>query len=253
MNFERFSEREIPYRTLERFGLTQQMIDDLPVNIKERLLSSRSTPLLPIRWETEGLPIKVMAKISLVRVKDGEVDVKFMPQWASRDLSEFSEEQQRQLLDGRVIISNTGQSGACFCQYNPMIQQAMILPEEIVKHNISVIKNIFALDETDAENLANGEIVERDNYGEAIAARIDLNEQCNLRIVFGNKRDLEDDIKADRLPKYNFGFYGCWICSEDNVLSYIPEEDYTEEMQKQMQRAGMRRLAQSEMQNLRMT
>ena len=248
--FERFSEQEIPYKTLARFGLTQQMIDDLPASIKERLMSSRSTPLLPVLWETEGKPIKVMAKVALVRVPSGEVDARFMTQWESNDLSAFNDEQRQQLLDGMVICTDTGQNGECFCQYNSLIKQVMMVPAEIVRHNVAVLKDIFQLDTTDENDILSGQSVEHTGPMEAIAARIDLNEQCNVRVVYGNKKTLEEDITADNLPKYNFGYYGCWVCNDNNMLSYVPEEEYDEEMDRLMERESMRKMAQAQMQQM---
>ena len=49
---ERFKEQDIPYDDLAKFGLTQEMIDDLPQSVMTRLLSSRETPLLPLTTKT---------------------------------------------------------------------------------------------------------------------------------------------------------------------------------------------------------
>jgi hypothetical protein len=50
-NKEHFKQEEIPYGILTKFGLTQEMIEDLPQNVIHRLLSSRTTPVLPIVTE----------------------------------------------------------------------------------------------------------------------------------------------------------------------------------------------------------
>lgn len=36
-----FEESEIPYGTLERFGLTQEMIEDLPVDVLQNIYNGR--------------------------------------------------------------------------------------------------------------------------------------------------------------------------------------------------------------------
>ena len=59
-NYERFTPQEIPYEILERFGLTREMIDDLPQNVMQRLLSARTTPVLPIF--TENSCVSMMAQ-----------------------------------------------------------------------------------------------------------------------------------------------------------------------------------------------
>ena len=43
-----FVESEIPYGTLERFGLTQEMIEDLPVDVLQNICNGRRSPVLPI-------------------------------------------------------------------------------------------------------------------------------------------------------------------------------------------------------------
>ena len=90
-NKEHFKQEEIPYGILAKFGLTQEMIEDLPQNVIHRLLSSRTTPVLPIVTENiDGETILSYARISLIRLDDGSVDVYFIPKWVDEDLKEFS-------------------------------------------------------------------------------------------------------------------------------------------------------------------
>ena len=89
-NFETFTQQEIPYGILQKFGLTQEMIDDLPGNVMHRFLTSRTTPVLPITTENvEGEKVSTLARISLVRVGDGTVDVCFAPQWEDEEPTEI--------------------------------------------------------------------------------------------------------------------------------------------------------------------
>ena len=86
MTIERFTQKEIPYDILMKFGLSQIMIDDLPENVTKRFLSGRTTPVLPIVMENaEGETVQSHARISLVRLSDGTVDVCFAPQWEDED------------------------------------------------------------------------------------------------------------------------------------------------------------------------
>ena len=48
-----FEESEIPYGTLERFGLTQDMVEDLPVDVLQNIHNGRRSPVLPIAITTE--------------------------------------------------------------------------------------------------------------------------------------------------------------------------------------------------------
>ena len=44
----RFEFEELPYETLSQFGLTREMIEDLPMRILEELSRGRHSPVLPI-------------------------------------------------------------------------------------------------------------------------------------------------------------------------------------------------------------
>ena len=47
MNYN-FDENEMPYGILERFGLTQAMIDDLPTDVLQNIYNDRKSPVLPV-------------------------------------------------------------------------------------------------------------------------------------------------------------------------------------------------------------
>ena len=40
---------ELPFPTLERFGLTREMIEDLPMRVLEDICNGRHSPVLPVR------------------------------------------------------------------------------------------------------------------------------------------------------------------------------------------------------------
>ena len=102
---ERFKEQDIPYDDLAKFGLTQEMIDDLPQSVMIRLLSSRETPLLPLKTKTvDGDDVISFARISLIRTSDGSVNAVFILRWESNDLSEYTPEQQKMLKSGNYTV-----------------------------------------------------------------------------------------------------------------------------------------------------
>ena len=49
MSRYKFNEDEVPYTILEEFGLNQEMIEDLPVDVYRDILNGRLSPVLPIR------------------------------------------------------------------------------------------------------------------------------------------------------------------------------------------------------------
>lgn len=99
---EKFQDNEIPYETLASFGLTKEMVDDLPLKVLEKLLAGQRTPLLPISvQDNTGKKVDSLARLSLVRTEDG-IDVMFMPYWESTLMEELSTLDQMLLKEGTV-------------------------------------------------------------------------------------------------------------------------------------------------------
>lgn len=254
MNYERFTRQEIPYDVLQKFGLTQMMIDDLPENVTKRFLAGRTTPVLPIITENaEGETVQSHARISLVRLNDGNVDVCFAPQWVDEDLQAFNKEQQDKLILGEVIVTDMPGKGRCFIQYDDAISQVMAVPVELISQNISLLARSFTLSDDAREKLENGGIIELEINQNILSAGIDLNEITGIRVANGDIYTWQEDAKADRLPKYNFGIYGCWIADDENVLSYVAEDDFTDEINRELARKGSQQAAGERMRQMKMS
>ena len=72
-----FEEREVPYQTLAKFGLTHEMIEDLPIHALDDISNGRPSPVLPVSMEVnEGYTIKSRTRFALVRMADGNVELK---------------------------------------------------------------------------------------------------------------------------------------------------------------------------------
>ena len=100
-----FEESEMPYGTLERFGLTQEMVEDLPYDALQNIYNGRRSPVLPITVTTEdGETETARTRFSLVRTPEGGVDVLFYPKLDECDLNLFNEQQKQRLLEGKAII-----------------------------------------------------------------------------------------------------------------------------------------------------
>ena len=70
-----FTENEIPFQTLDRLGLTREMIEDLPVRITNDILEGRRSPVLPIMVvDSDGNEVKSRSRFKLIRKEDGDVD-----------------------------------------------------------------------------------------------------------------------------------------------------------------------------------
>ena len=251
-NLEHFTQEEIPYEILSKFGLTQEMSDDLPQNVMQRLLSSRTTPLLPIRTENiEGLMVECQARIYLVRLEDGSVDVGFAPQWVDADMSAFTQEQQDKLKLGEVTIADLEDKGSCYIQFDEAINQVMAVPTSIINQNIYIFTRTFALKDKDKKALEDGEIVEMNINNHILSVGIDLNDMTGIRIADGDKIAWQQDAAVDNLPRYSFGLFGCWQADDANRLSYIAEEDYTPELLEEQQRTQSMHAAEAQLRQLK--
>ena len=101
----RFEFEELPYETLSQFGLTREMIEDLPMHILEELSNGRHSPVLPIKVNDDnGNTVTDRSRFAFVRKENGEADVVFYPVLKKSTLEKYSEDQQKQLRSGKVIL-----------------------------------------------------------------------------------------------------------------------------------------------------
>lgn len=243
---ERFREQDIPYDDLAKFGLTQEMIDDLPQSVMTRLLSSRETPLLPLTTKTvDGEDVVSYAKISLIRTSDGTVNVVFIPRWESNELRDYTPEQQKMLRDGMVMTKDNN-----YVQFDDTIQQVISIPKEIIRQNLNILATEISLSRSDYARLINGEVVQIDGKKETFSIGIDLNDDMGIRISKGGMMAWREETEVEKLPHYNFGLYGCWMSDELGNLSYIPEDEYTDEMGAEQLRAGHQHAAAAQMSSM---
>ena len=104
---EKFTEDQIPYHILNRFGFTREMIEDMPDAILKKLKNGQTTPVLPIQVTADnGDRILSAAKLSLYRNDNGEVRIMFYPKLEKSEISRFSPQQQKALNDGEPIVSD---------------------------------------------------------------------------------------------------------------------------------------------------
>ena len=92
----RFEFEELPYDTLSQFGLTQEMIEDLPMQTLEAISHGRHSPVLPIKVNDEnGNTVTERSRFAFVRKENGEADVIFFPVLKKSPLEKYNEEQKK--------------------------------------------------------------------------------------------------------------------------------------------------------------
>lgn len=105
MPYKPFHREEYPLDILSEFGLTEEMIYDLPDYVHERLESGLKSPLLPISIRQPFGLTHCYAKFCLTETEDG-IDVLFSPKLKEADLSSFTDKERSLLLAGKVIVSD---------------------------------------------------------------------------------------------------------------------------------------------------
>ena len=242
-----FEESEIPYGTLERFGLTQEMIEDLPVDVLQNIYNGRRSPVLPISIITEdGETETARTRFSLERTPEGGVDVLFYPKLDDYDLNLFNEQQKQRLLEGKAIIGylesneeNKEAGGKRFFQIDPESKQVLCVPMPVIGRNMQYVADRYHLTGAEMQKLQNGDALSiLNDDDEEITMGIDLNSKTGIRFVAGDEQTWKREAKRE-WDKYNFGAFGCWV-AEDGDLDYVHEEDYSEEMWQEQKKVGMR-------------
>lgn len=222
---ERFQDNEIPYELLASFGLSQEMVDDLPQKVLEQLLSGQRTPLLPIcNVDENGNCNNSLARLSLVRTEDG-IDVIFMSCWKSKLQEEFELQQQQALKNGRALYSSEKNA---YYQLDYATQQIVSMPAYVIQHNMRVLGRQLDMEVSDFEQLKEGDVLCLIQGDKPISLGIDLMQDIGIRVVDGDKEQWQREFTGDEFPLYSFGISGCWV--NDGHFSYVKEEDYTQDM-----------------------
>lgn len=252
-----FSEEEIPYEILGNYGMTHQMIEDLPEMVKNRMLSGRETPSLPFQIVQDNNVKTVFARILLFHRDNGEVGVYFIPVWERGDLSGYTAKTQKNLLSGKVVKQYIPDTGECYLQFDKDTNKVMSFPCRLLDANISALVANLGWGDSLEQTLRNCEVVTiRDEWNNddenSFSVGIDLKTDVGLRISSGDVINWRREMVEEPLPKYNFGIFGCWINDDIEGMKYVKEDDYTEEMWKQMERSGEQNAAKVQMRGLGM-
>ncbi len=231
-----FSEAEIPYKTLERFGLSRQMVEDLPQQALDNICSGYRSPLLPITFKTEGgAMVKSQSRFRLVYDQDNAVQVLFAPKLMATDLSRFHPDNQEVLRQGDAVF--VGGAEPKFYQIDPATGQVLSVPSPVIGNNLQILLEKFHLTSPELSCLRNGEPLTIYVDDKPVTMGVDLNSECGVRVANGDEEEWRRDSKRE-WDKYSFGTNGCWVTDDDGAMSYVAEDDYTDELWNEMKKKG---------------
>lgn len=249
MNRTKFKENEIPYDNLANFGLSREMIEDLPLSVLQSISNGHRSPVLPIRVEDDnGTIYNGRSRFQLVRNENGSVNISYFPKLLVNEQIPFNEEQRVQLNEGKVIIApmtiQEDRSITAFHQIDVETLQLLSVPASVIGNNLQILTDNFKLNNIEFNCLKNGNLLTISLEEEVITMGIDLNDDKGVRLCAGNEQTWKEQVRKD-WDKRNYGCFGCWAMDDQGNLDYISEEDYTEEMWDEMKKNGATRKVQA--------
>lgn len=254
MQEKKFYREEYPLDILEEYGLTEEMIYDLPDFVHETLEMGGKSPLLPIKVQLPYGHAHAFAKFRLTETEEG-IDVLFSPKLNSADLSQFSEKEQAFLNEGRVIVAEVNDTiitdeGVedtrlikAFVQLDRDTLGVVYCPTPFIGRNLNSTANEYDLTGDQLKSFWKGELVtlqEENEYGEMedVTIGIDLFDDKGVVIVPGDADKYLNTVRHP-MPMYNFGTDGCWV-NRNGHLQYVPEAEFTNDIQKELERLSHR-------------
>lgn len=242
-----FEEFEIPYSTLEKFGLTHEMVEDLPMFVLDDISNGKPTPVLPIRIkDDDGNTIESKARFALLRGENGKVDVVFYPVLKYAPLEQFDANQQELLKDGKSVMADvTSPSGEiikAFVQIDTETNQVMAVPTAVIGRNMQVLSDELNLSSGEMKILQNGDALSFVSSDQMVTVGVDLRSKTGLRFAEGDAQKWQEQGKRD-WDKFTFGCYGCWVMDDDGNLGYVSEDDYTDELWSEQKKSAERNAA----------
>lgn len=241
MNLKLIKEEELPYELLADLGLTREMIEDLPLPVLDELLSEGVSPVLPLTIidEENHKAIAIRSRISLTRNSANEIDVLFFPELESAPLSQFTEEEQAMLKEGRVIMADVkkdGETVASFVQIDPTTKQVVSIPTPVIGRNVQIIADAYHLTSAEQRVVYNGDPITFLVNDQPVTMGIDLNDGgFGIRMENGDVEKWKNNEKRE-WDKFSFGAYGCWVCDENGDMNYVSEDDYDDELWSELKR-----------------
>jgi hypothetical protein len=240
MKAQRFNNSEIPFGTLAKFGLTQDLIEDLPQTVLEEIYNGRRSPVLPISvTDNNGNTIKARTRFAFVRLDNGEADIMFYPQLTKNDLARFTPDDRNALNASQAVIAEAtmpdGKKVQSFHQLDPGTKQMLYVPTPVIGRNLEIVSKAMRLTNAELICLQKGLPISIIDGDDLHTVGIDLTEKTGIRITLGDERKWRE-AQIQCCCKYNFGLNGCWTSDANGNLDYIPEESYTEELWEEMRK-----------------
>lgn len=219
-----FEFEEIPFSTLARFGLTQEMIEDLPMHVLDDIYNGRHSPVLPVRVTDEhGETVESRTRFALIRMEGGQTDVVFYPALKSSPLERFDETQQKQLLEGKAIIADVetadGRHNKAFVQIDTGTKQVMYVPTPIIGRNLQVLAEELHLGATEVNGMQHGDPLTLVVDDEPVTVGIDLHSKTGIRFCSGDEQRWRNSPSVNGTnTRSAVTVAGSWMMTETSTM-----------------------------------
>ena len=160
-------------------------------------------------------------------------------------MEKYSEDQQKQLRSGKVILADTvtadGRKTKAFVQIDTETNQVMSVSTQVIARNLQVMAEELKLSNAEIKVMQQGEPLTFVMQDEPVTVGISLHDKDGIRFCQGDTKKWSEQTKRE-WDKYTFGCYGCWMMDDDGNLDYIPEEQYTEELWNEQKKSAQRNM-----------
>lgn len=243
-----FKIEEIPYARLDRFGISRQMIEDLPEAVQSDILDGNVSPSIKMTFTPDdGHTFAFKSRFSLLRSSDGGVDVQLYPGCRSYSQSMIPDLAGKELVPGEVYLASVpDMNGELVKGYVQMDRDGLLLglPCEALEDNINREVKAYHLTDSEAYALRSGQPVTFILMERPCTLGLDLKNKNRLRFAMGDSNDWKE-IESREYDKYMFGLNGCWVEQEDGSLDYVDEADFTDDILEEQRKQTSVRLQQS--------
>ena len=228
MEEKKFYREDYPLDILGEFGLTEEMIYDLPDFVHETIERGGKSPLLPICIEQPFGVTRGYAKFSLVDTEEG-IDVVFYPRFKQANLAVFGEEQKNALMEGKVIVADI----------NDNTNTVIYVPTPAIGKNLTAVAMEYDISGDDLLRIWDGDLITVREAAERgceapVTIGVDLFTDTGVIVIPGAAAQWENTVRRT-MPKYSFGNDGCWV-NQDGRLSYVSEENFTKDIMDALER-----------------
>ena len=145
--------------------------------------------------DENGNTVTDRSRFAFVRKENGEADVVFYPVLKKFSLEKYSEEQQKQLRSGKVILADTvtadGRKTKAFVQIDTETNQVMSVPTQVIARNLQVMAEELKLSNAEIKVMQQGEPLTFVMQDEPVTVGISLHEKDGIRFCQGDTKNPE--------------------------------------------------------------